>query len=80
MIRQEFVELKCDIFINFTLLIRTMVHNFFFYVIGTKLKAPIHVEHNLAILDCVCLDLNPSLAEYDMPCLSKQCRSRLVGF
>ena len=24
--------------------------------------------------------LNPSLAEHDMPCLSKQCRSRSVGF
>ena len=24
--------------------------------------------------------LNPSLAEHDMPCLSKQCRSRAVGF
>ena len=23
---------------------------------------------------------NPSLAEHDMPCLSKQCRSRSVGF
>ena len=23
---------------------------------------------------------NPSLAESDMPCLSKQCRSRSVGF
>ena len=26
------------------------------------------------------LDVNPSLAEHDMPCLSKQCRSRSVGF
>ena len=24
--------------------------------------------------------VNPSLAEHDMPCLSKQCRSRSVGF
>ena len=24
--------------------------------------------------------LNPSLAEHNMPCLSKQCRSRSVGF
>ena len=24
--------------------------------------------------------LNPSLAEHDTPCLSKQCRSRSVGF
>ena len=24
--------------------------------------------------------INPSLAEHDMPCLSKQCRSRSVGF
>ena len=23
--------------------------------------------------------INPSLAEHDMPCLSKQCRSRSVG-
>ena len=26
------------------------------------------------------LDFNPSLAEHDMPCLSKQCRSRSFGF
>ena len=26
------------------------------------------------------LILNPSLAKHDMPCLSKQCRSRSVGF
>ena len=25
-------------------------------------------------------DLNPSIAEHDMRCLSKQCRSRSVGF
>ena len=24
--------------------------------------------------------LNPSLADHNMPCLSKQCRSRSVGF
>ena len=27
----------------------------------------------------LCL-FNPSLAEHDMPCFSKQCRSRSVGF
>ena len=26
------------------------------------------------------ININPSLAEHDMPCLSKQCRSRSVGF
>ena len=26
------------------------------------------------------IKFNPSLAEHDMPCLSKQCRSRSVGF
>ena len=27
-----------------------------------------------------CLHFNPSLADHDMPCLSKQCRSRSLGF
>ena len=32
------------------------------------------------ILNRMCFYINPSLAEHDMPCLSKQCRSRSVGF
>ena len=33
----------------------------------------------LQFVACV-LSVNPSLAVHDMPCLSKQCRSRSVGF
>ena len=32
------------------------------------------------IFGCTSKALNPSPAEHDMPCLSKQCRSRSVGF
>ena len=42
---------------------------------------------NKTILKCCLLkflssmvSINPSLGEHDMPCLSKQCRSRSVGF
>ena len=35
-----------------------------------------HVNSKTAVLP----DIYPSLAEHDMPCLSKQCRSRSVGF
>ena len=31
-------------------------------------------------LQSLFLRFNPSLAKHDMPCLSKQCRSRSVGF
>ena len=42
------------------------------------------VENDLipvwCLLDTYHFSFNPSLAEHDMPCLSKQCRSRSVGF
>ena len=34
----------------------------------------------LVMIKWLFIILNPSLAEHNMPCLSKQCRSRSVGF
>ena len=38
-----------------------------------------HIELN-HIGESAYFFFNPSLAEHDVPCLSKQCRSRSVGF
>ena len=49
-----------------------------------------HLHLTLSMCLCACVrvlslllverGLDPSLAEHNMPCLSKQCRSRSVGF
>ena len=57
------------------------------YAVGTHLKCLAEVllmsTHNMFLWKNkkkISVLFNPSLAEHDIPCLSKQCRSRSVGF
>ena len=49
----------------------------FLGVLREKISPVAKMAENLL---CVFSPLNPSLAEHDMQCLSKQCRPRSVGF
>ena len=56
---------------------------FFFRKIFLFLVVKFSIYLNRCVFIMLCLGkdgFNPSLAEHDMPCLSKQCRSRSIGF
>ena len=47
--------------------------------IGTQKRVRSHSKRAIGFR-AIAVERNPSLAEHDMPCLSKLCRSRSVGF